>query len=706
MSPFKASLFLLTGILLMVGGASLFVTLSERRVSAVEEQLAAGREALMAGDPDAAAAAFTAALERDPEQAEAAAALFDIVVYFDRAEARRLLSALRAMDAGLEAVLARQVRLSVLEGDLEAARQAAASLEAVANPGLETQLARLDLLVAGQDFEAALPLLARLRETWPANRRIRLFESQVLANGDSVLQHIRAKQGFLSLLDYPDEEAFKAAVILTLDQSLPLFPTDRVRAAEALEKHPRLTEGLEQLDPPILRSLAVRLAELRPELAFTITDFLVSQPDPTREDSLIRLYAGQNSGNWAAVSDTSRDLTASAGAEETPEALLLARQHIAEDAPEAALTLVEGYMAGHPGDPGTLEVLITLAEAHLETLPEDARVRLAEAFRRHPAGIPVQYLQATRLLMELQPDKREALLTEAVARLAADFRPALANWLISHGETARVLKLIPEAEALADRQLSAIRLDALARDSRYTDMLAYVGQTGELLAPWEQDLERARVHLLMGDPVACRELLHTIPHRLPVESRNALFSIGKMADSIGDADLARRVFGQAFADGLIFPFPHSMMYLKELLDAGDFEQALDFTAYCRNIRPENPYYINNHTYLKLIGGRLSPTCIADMQAIVEAHPEVVEFHLSYALALMMSGYPGRAMEALGPIGSDDIPYEPRSRMAYALVLAGTGAQDKAAPLIRSIDLASLMEPEQVLVDRYLRDGKF
>jgi tetratricopeptide (TPR) repeat protein len=499
--------------------------------------------------------------------------------------------------------------------------------------------------------------------------------------------------------------AFVAAVILCLDNNLPLFPQDRTRAAEALAQHPRLADGLPHLDPPTLRALAARLAELRPELALRIADFLVDQPGSTPQDTVLRLYAGQNSGNWEAVSGISEEL-ANVVTEEGQEALLLVRQHIAEDRPEAALELMEGYLARHPEDPAALRVLSDLATAHLGTLSDDLKIRLAEAFRRHPGAIPGPYLEATRLLMEVQPDKREALLQAAMARLAPAHRPVLARWLLGIGEPARVLELIPEAEALSDEPLFFLRLNALLDSGQSEAALGLLDRADPLLPAWQLDLERANIHLIRNDPVACRELLHTLPHRLPPESRNALFAIGRNAQAIGDTALMRQVYDAAFAHGLVFPVPHSMAYLSQLLEAADFEQALDFTAYCRNIRPDNPYYINNHTYLKLVGGRWSPKCIADMEAVVEAHPEVTEFRLSYALSLMLGGYAGRAMEALAPIGSDNIPYEPRSRMAYALVLAGTGAQEEATPLIRSIDLDRMMAPEQVLVDRYLRDGRF
>ena len=630
MSNLKAGIFLLLGILLVTGTASLIVFLNERKEEAVRGQLEAAGRALDEGDLDAAVAAWEAVLQKDPDHPEAALALFDTVLWFDRDRAGKLMDRLEAMPLDPERVLFRKVRLALLEGDLETARAAVEELERHQPLQLEGRLATLLLRIAEEDGEAALPLLGELALTWPANRHLRLLISGIRSLQPSLIDRVNAKDGLMRLMERTDEFSFRAAFTLVLGDGLPLYPEDRAAALAHLRTHPWSEKGMAQLTEPIRTALTAALEGTAPPL----------------------------------------DLEAVLTADDTEE---------------------------------NYAVLRRIADERFGELAEDEQARLLERLRGHERADLGTRLRATQLLMRLQPERRMALLDEATPDDAAEFL-IFGRWLLEIGEAGSALEVSGKLDFREDVDALSLRFDALMALERLDDAEALLEAGGAALAEWQTAFLRTNIAIMGKDFEAAGRLLETLVDEAP--NGPVLLNVAKLAGEAGAPGLQRRAYDRAWEAGLVFPQPRAMEYLGMFLEDADLDTALRFAAYCRTLRPKEPVYINNHSYLQVVAGRGIDAAIGDMRELVDKHPKFPPFRLTLAMAELIGGYPGKARETLDSMGESPGLEDARSKLSMALVLAGNGEHDKAGELIDSIELASLMAAEQDLVNLYMRDGTF
>lgn len=705
MSRAKAAILLLSGILVIVGMASLLVFLEERGDRIVRDHMDEAEAALAEGDLLVAEAALEAVLEREPEHIEAAQQLFDTVAYFNPARGRELLEVLRSAGADPEALAYRAVGMALAENDLEAAEAAVAGLEALKPLGREGQLARLRVLLAEGDFEAAAPLFEAVLDAYSGDRQARFISGQIFAAEEDLLLRIRAKDTLMRLLDKPDEVSFKSAVFLFGARRLPLFGADLRAAADHLAEHPHLEEGIARLEAPLVRGLVSELAGVRPELAFEISRLLVKRPGATPGDALLRVYSGQEAGKTATVKEAAETLLEQ---QEwgTDGIAILSRQLILEDRHAEALYLIAEALAAEPESEVLLRVLLWQLMTQSDGMDKAEALRLADAIRAHPKTDPRSYLMAANAILNREPGRSEAVYAAAEARLGGDHLIRLCRWLLERGQPERVLALIPERAALRDLDRMSVHFEALLALGRFDDARDLLSVARALLAGWQYDFLLAQVRLQAGDPAGCRELLAGLLDDPPPAARSALFGMAAMAAGSEAPELERAAYELAHATGQVFPMEHAMAYLGKLLGDGNLEESLRFSAYCRNLYPENPFFINNNSYLKAISGREIEDCIADMRAVVERFPDVHYFRLTLALSELIGGYPGRALETLGKLDASVELVEPRTKLAWAVVLAGNGEQQKASPVLDEIDVESLMQPEQDLVSRYFLDGRF
>ncbi|MEX0325984.1 MAG: hypothetical protein AB3N33_07855 [Puniceicoccaceae bacterium] len=704
MTNLRASLFILIGILMIVGFFSALIYLEERGETAYREGLKTAREALEAGQLEAAREQLEALVESDPEKTGAAVALFDTVAFFDRDRARQLLDILKERELEREKLLYRQIRFHVMESNGDAVGLLAGEARALQPRSLDGSLAMLQVRLFEGNVEEGLPLLVELAEAHPANRHLKFISAELFSLQESMLERIMAKDRFMDLLDQPDDYSFLAAVQLISKPKLPLFADDLRAVADHLEGHPYLDQGLAQLPIDAVRQLSDRLAGTAPDLAFHIGNQLIRRPDASLQDQLVYLYTGQAAGELDAVHATADSLLEKPTHDQM-EAILLTRQLAMRGEYAKAGAIVEELLQSEPGSPVALELLVWLADNHFKVMPETAQAWLAEAIQRHPESSPAAWLLANGTLMTLRPADRDSLIRAAIRRYAGTELLALGRWLLQAGEAELVLELLPAETLPADPDAFLLHYQALLALKRYPAARQLLGQESLPLADWERDLLLARVHLLEENREACAALISQLIPTLPAAGRSNLFNLAEMARSIDSPALQRMAYERSYATGVPFPLQHAMTYLAMLLEARDLQLALRFTAFCRNLVPENLFYINNHCYMRLLAGREVEASIADMREVVEADPEFREFRLTLALAELIGGYPGQARETLEALGDRSDIGDPRSRLSIALVLAGSGELGPAREILDSIDTAFLMTEELELIDAYFREAR-
>lgn len=704
MSNLRASLFILLGILIMVGFFSGLIYLKEKENQRYEKDLKSARAALEEGRLVEATDDLAGLVEADKDRTDAAMALYDAIVYFDRNRARQLLNVLEERGLEGEKLLYRRMHLLILENNADAVGLLAPEIRALQPRDWEGAMTQILLNFFEGNYEKGMLQLRDLSEAFPDNRYLRFLTGEFLSVQETLMNRIMAKGRLMDLLQRPDEFSFRAAILLSLRDNLPLFPSDRRVVARHLEEHPFLDQGLARLEIALLRRLSDRLAEVNPPLAFYVGSTLVRRPDATLQDQLIHLYTGQLAGELEAVQLTVDSLLQKPDHEQT-EAVVLARQLAISGRYAEARQLLEKLLAREPDSPAAFEIMGWLAANHLSSMPDETKAWLAEALQVHPRVSPPIWLRANGTLMELRPADRDSLIRAAVRRYGSTEPLLLCRWLLEIGQPEQALELLPEGRYLAATDAFLIHYDALLALQRYSAARALLEMDNLPLQDWERDLLLARVYLLSENPEACAALIEELINTLPANARGNLFNLAEMAGSIGSRDLQQKAYARALATGSPFPLPHAMAYLGMLLELQDLDTSLRFAAYCRNLAPDNLLFINNHAYMQLLAGREVEDCIADMREVVEADPDFREFRLTLAMAELLGGYPGQARETLGAIGEFSNVTDPRSRLSIALVLAGSGELEAARVILADIDTASLLQAERDLVDAYFRDAR-
>ena len=705
MSKSLPGLILVGFFLLLVGTASLIVMLGERKEAALHELLSYAQASRDQGEPREAAELYQQALQLAPHDPNVPLALFDLYFYFEPEKGGGFLKQAEEALAAPEALLYRRLRLNLYNGDLDAAREAVKRLDSMGTKGREAQLARLLFLFAENKLSEALVLLGGLGEAFPQDRQVSLLTASFQAGVDGIVNKVQAKNRFLNLLETYDEYSFRAAVNLLLPSALPLYPEDQEQAAEHLASHPFLVEGLSRLDTEALRYLASHQVESQPATAFLFCNELIGRENTTPDDRLLWIYAGQAAGELdqvrRAVEEIERGDT-----KDSKRLILVARQHALNDNFTEALDVIAGIEALN-SDSVELRAVLEwfLATQSVKTGDSD-KVRLAELILELPEADPDLYLSACNLLLLGDPSRKEDLVDIVVQHFKhSNNLIPVALWLNQQEAFDRVEDLVPHSSALSDQASFLVLANALIGKEDYSAAHELLEESGSLLKPWQIDLFKARLFHLQGVGDATSESLQQAMHELPPEARANLFQIADLARQAGDAAGLEEALALAYRYGLVFPQHHAMDYLRILMDSGDLEASLRFASYCYNLQPEVPGYLNNLSYLRLISGQAIGQCIEDMKDLVQQYPENVYFRLTLSLGELLGGYPGLARDTIESFNPPVSELAPRSALIYAVVMAGTGNREAASPMIKHLDLDSLLDPEQALVNRFFRDGE-
>lgn len=703
MSNLRAAIIILTVVFLIAASNSILFIMGERKEISLREQLGEANQAREAGQLETAEAGYRAILEEDPDQSEAALALFDMLVFFEREEARSILELLEDMDLSTEQLTYRKVRLHILDGDLDSARAAAAELGGQESSGFESTLTQLMLLTAEGNYEDGLPLLVELRTAYPRNRQLASMDSQLRSFVPDPVSRAHAKNELLKLINYPDEHSFSAAIAILASGNLPSFTDDRLAAARHLIAHPRLEQGFELLETPVLRGLASASLQIYPEFAYRCAQVLQQRPETTKTDQFLIVLAGQQAGEWENVREQVEELL-KAGPATGQEAAILARYLILEKRHMEAVELIQAVLAQQPADEAGLRILLWQMNQHGQSLDPLEQVELAQTVMQHPAISLADYLDAAQYHINANPNDRSSVIDGVLQRMEADNRTLIVDWLINVREEERAITLLTAPGTELDAETFVLLYNAYTGSFKIEEARQLLEGGSTPLPDWQLDFLRARLLLDTGERERGLAMLTGLITRLPTEGREYLFRIAEVAEAFAAKDIVRMAYEEAHDKGMTFDLLHSIDYLRMLTNGDDVARSLRFAAYCRDISPFNPYYINNHTYLKLLSDKFGTETIADMRALVERYPEKTGFRLTLALAEMLNGFPGVALETIEPLGDPEKLPGDQARLSYAIVLAANGDPQGSRDVFQTVSPTRLMEAELIYADRYLRDG--
>lgn len=640
-----------------------------------------------------------------PGHGEAGFALFDLIAYTEPERAEALLLKLEQHPFPRERLISRKIELAMDAEALGKAQTLESVLNSLEDIGVEGEYAQLLISLSQEGFtRETLQRLQLLRSKYPENRDLRYLEARIDLLREDPVALVRTKVNLFELLDRVDSISLRACILLVLQEQIPLFAEDRARIVEHLKNHPLLEGGLDRQSSEILRAMVGRLLNADRELAFTLTGELVSREDAEMADRLAHIEVAQALGRSAEVAEMMNALEAER--ERSPEAtLLLAKQAILEEEVETAMAYLEEIHEAAPNNSPFLRYCITLLSQDPSVLSEDRRAVVAQWIFEHSEAPFIPRLLALQEQINLDPAQKEVLLDLAVETFGETQTVELARWLLQNEARERVLDLISESEALEDRELLAIRLDTLLNENRNEEALELLEKGAERLGAFDFALSKVQIHNRMEAPEKALEALREAMDLAPLqENPRVYFLLADLAELLEENDLQIQAYTAAYEGKVGFPPLPAVKYLSHLLENGQFERATEFAVYCRNRSPNNPIFINNDCYLQIIQENNLEACVDDMEALVEANPQVPQYRGTLALGQLLAGYPESALETLE---SEDVEFsldQTQAQLVYAMVQAANGQEALAENLIRSINREALNPAEAALLEQYFPSG--
>jgi hypothetical protein len=486
--------------------------------------------------------------------------------------------------------------------------------------------------------------------------------------------------------------------------------------------------GLAPAEPEALRAMARVLTSARSTLALNYWKGLLAQPGATADDrrAAVRLalqaerldFAEEQLALLLAADPPAvetLELAAQAALQKNRPAVALeylARLLRQDPRHDAARLLQARILASSPdraqSEQGGRELLelgrgdSARALTALQTLaqrpnlaPEQTAV-VAGWLAAHPRAQTADKLTALALRWRSEPASRNALIEEAVAQFGKggpDDLLALGRWLLQQGEPARVLEVLPAAEALTRQELFLVRLDALASLGRWEEIKQTIETDQPPLQPLYAEVFQARAAKELGQlREANAHWTMALSYALPTPEQNLY--LARYAEQMGEHRVAAKAWRQ-LARTPAWALRANLASLPLLEKDGDTRGLREAVQQLARLAPDDPAPRNDAAYLDLLLQENVKAATATAEQLVNEHPEVLAYRTTLALAYLRGD---RVADALKLYAGLEVPWPkapPRSQAIRAAVLAASGAAEPPA----IADSVLLLPEERVLLRR-------
>jgi hypothetical protein len=479
---------------------------------------------------------------------------------------------------------------------------------------------------------------------------------------------------------------------LIADLQLAVAPVEALAILESITRLP----GADSEDSRRLARWALRLN--RPDLALPAALWLVDHDPGSKENLFLASEA------WLASGDLERSIALARRA---------AFLHALD--PQAEFFLARALLLAKADRQEGMDRLIGLARRQDESglaalellaaqrdLPGETRAKVAAALRAHPLRILRHELAA--LAVEFRPlgpsaaeDKLRAALGDKFARASPAERIEIARWLNQNGQALLALEMARESDALKDREMLLVRLDAMALTKKWDDVRALL------------QLPRLPVEDSLRETFLARCALETAEFRqADVHWRRALLAargkpqelafIARYAETVGARDVAKEFLRSLAAD------PSQTRRAYEVLirlaeEEKDTASLLTLVTEFSNAFPQDQAPVNDIAYLRLLTQQDTLTATQTAEALVRQNPRVMAFRATLALARLRDGRPVDALRVFEEIGPEAPvrQFLPGWQAVYAAVLDANGQHDSARTVAALIDAGRLKREELSLI---------
>ena len=340
--------------------------------------------------------------------------------------------------------------------------------------------------------------------------------------------------------------------------------------------------------------------------------------------------------------------------------------------------------------------------ARQEDLPGGETRRLIALLTAHPLATPGQKLSALDWEIRLAPAEREALLERKSVECkaaGAEAQRSFGVWLNAHREFARTLRVVPEAEALARKDLLLVHLDALAGMKSWREIEGLLGRKGVPLDGVYVDLFLARCARELGQ-VSKSELHWRRAHLGAAPSPEQMWTVGDYAEKIGELREAELAYRSLTASAKTArPAYEALLRVAE--KKGGTAVLRGVLREMRGRWPQDAAVENDYAYFSLLGGGEIAECVKIAERLVAQAPGSLPHRTTLALAYLRTAEPARALAVYAGL---EIPWEriaPGQRVVHAAALGANGKTGEARAEARALRPETLRTEERELIAPWL-----
>ena len=383
--------------------------------------------------------------------------------------------------------------------------------------------------------------------------------------------------------------------------------------------------------------------------------------------------------------------------EDRESILRLARLEIDSEIPTEtgeALALLWHLAEGE--DSVSLQALDTLS--HFPDIPPEDYHRLIERLKNHPRSTNEQKVQAYRFRLQVRPDQRLSILSEAVLEFRESKREDLlpvTRWLVDINEYQQVLSLVNEEEVISFQPLLENYLTSLTALNRFDDLRRLVNdpRVNSLLTRSTSAFYQLHLAFVTQQPLKdLRAKMETATLHAQNEGRiEMLLSIGKYGELRGMPDLAEPAYTYAMRSRRAF-VPGLEGLLRATHLSGNTVGHLAALQDASRQWPDNQDYQENLVYVRLLVGQQMETSLLHATALFKQRPTDPTTQLLAAMAHWRLRDIDLALQLLKSLDPEKLP--PGHRTVFAAITRAAGDSERARRALIAIPADSVMFPQE------------
>ncbi|HEX8077474.1 MAG TPA: hypothetical protein VF511_06630, partial [Chthoniobacterales bacterium] len=327
---------------------------------------------------------------------------------------------------------------------------------------------------------------------------------------------------------------------------------------------------------------------------------------------------------------------------------------------------------------------------------------LIHRLESHPLAKAPQRLLATDLRMQVNPDQRDALITQAIAEwrnAEASQLAVLATWLNGKGEFQRVLDEIPLERAIQSREVFLQHLDALGAVGRWDEIKHVLDTERFPLDPVIQRMYLARANAQLGQDAASK---NNWQRALEAAAGDVgkLMTLAEYAEKNGATEIAESAYTQATTAA---PKLRQAWQgrLRSTSASRDTKRIRDLLAEMLKLWPNDPSIQNDEAYMRLLLLSNADPANAELieiehlaEELVRRFPASLPHRTLLALARLKQRRPVAALQAYDGVQVAANALTPSALAVHAATMSANGQVEVAQQEIAQVPADRLLPEER------------